>query len=269
MQRHGRASLVFTFVKSTALSLLLVSLGASPATQMPGQDDPGPSGCACGGAGAGEQGPQQAGGPQKQGVRHVPPDDAEVRLDRLFYRPGEFLSATLRLEPPHAVPQQGFHLAITGAITKDFELLRLEPTADPRFFQSPPLPIELSRQPGDVRPVDGRLMVRPGELIVALYGLVGDEAKIPDRREDRPPADLRIVADIGIVEDPEFRGVPVHVEPRIAMTDDERQVPVGGKRIGTMAVAGGLAVQIPLDEVMIRPRARRSSADSSGRPAAP
>ncbi|HEX8335688.1 MAG TPA: S8 family serine peptidase, partial [Pyrinomonadaceae bacterium] len=93
------------------------------------------------------------------------------------------------------------------------------------------------------------------EIIVAMFFPVrGEQGLDKVKRNAFGRDDAGMLSDVAVIEDKKFEGSPLKVDPRLAMTDDERQVPENGKRIGTLAVEGGLALQVPLDELIIYPR---------------
>ena len=178
---------------------------------------------------------------------------AEVRLSRLVYAPGSALTAVVSGIKP-ATPPAALRL-IVAAGSNDVEVIPLQPTARPGVFETRgSLVVETALAPGLFTRGDGVVSLRPGEKFVAMF--------LPYDGPNRPggppaPDDLyfsEIVADFGVMEDPNFNAGSLPVRPEIAMTDDEVNVPPGGKRIGTLAAPGGLALQVPLDELVFYPR---------------
>lgn len=178
---------------------------------------------------------------------------AEVRLNRLVYAPGGLLTATVSGVKsnihPHALR------LIVAAGSNDVEVLPLVATAQPGVYQTTgSLLIETPAAPGNFTRLDGNLTLVAGEKFVAMF--LPYDSPIP---ANGPPnlnelyfSDL--AADFGVMEDLTFNAGSLQVQPLVAMTDDEINVPPGGKRIGTLAAPGGLAVQVPLDELVFYPR---------------
>jgi hypothetical protein len=225
----------------------------------------------CGGAGQGsarpkDPAPAPTGEKQPDPVKPRPNSEgsvspfareAEVRLDRLVYADGETLSATVTATR-ELVTKETLQVVVASPETKDVEVLQLSPTADADTYATDGrLQVEAAAG-AKPEPNNGRLTARPNEIIVAAFFPVRGETgleKVKQNRFDRNDAGM--LTDIALIEDVEFRGSPVKVEPQLAMTEDERQVPENGKRIGTLAVEDGPALQVPLDELIIYPRDQR------------
>lgn len=170
---------------------------------------------------------------------------AEVHLDRTIYVPGSALSATV-LVGSEFLSEKNPRLIVVTPESKDVEVVSLKSAPDAGGFRTElPLPVESSASSPAVQ-LDGRLSGGPNEIIVALFNLNNAAAK--DASEEG-----MLVVDVGVMEDKNSEIAPVKLKPEIAMTPDEKQVPPGGKRIGTLASSEGGAVQIPLDELIIYP----------------
>jgi hypothetical protein len=178
---------------------------------------------------------------------------AEVRLNRIVYSPGGLLTATVS-GVPIDLPFEARRLFVTAG-SNDVEVLPLIPTDQPGVWvTASPLPVERASDPNQFRQFDGQLTLMPNQMFTAIFM----PYTAPNGPTEPPPtADplyARLAADFGVMEAPDFADAPVQVAPQIAMTDDERQIPPGGKTIGTVAASDGLALQVPLDELIFYPR---------------
>src|SRR6266404_4074527 len=172
---------------------------------------------------------------------------AEVRLNQVFYGAGNSVSATVTVEDASLIDENNRRLFVSSPDSKDVEDMPLTPTANPRVYVTAnPLIIEPARETAEAKKLDGKLVLRPNEMFAALFVLT-DSLSPNDRSNGQ------VFADFGVMEDKNFTAAQVSVDPRIALTDDEKQIPEGGKRIGTLALKGGQMVQVPLNEVVIAP----------------
>jgi hypothetical protein len=176
-------------------------------------------------------------------------DSALVQLDSRFYAAGSSLNATVTIKPAPK-NQENLLLFVASPDTKDVETMSLIPKGDGESFATDkPLRV-ISSQKG-VEKQDGQLSAAPNEILVAMFYFNKGEAKQSPMDKSKG---LSMVADFGIMEDKNFQASQVKVIPEIAMTDDEKQVPAGGKRIGTVAMREGGVVQIPVDELIFYPK---------------
>lgn len=185
---------------------------------------------------------------------------AEVRLNKLVYTPGSLLTATVS-GVAAGLPPDALRLFVTAG-SNDVEVLPLIPTARPgEYVTASALPVELAAGANQFVQLDGRLTLRPNEKFTAMfmpYSAANGPAEPPPEVD---PLFAKLAADFGLMEAAGFAGAPVQVVPQIAMTDDELNVPPGGKPIGTVAALDGLAVQVPLDELVFYPRSADQLAD--------
>ncbi|MEK6281809.1 MAG: S8 family serine peptidase [Acidobacteriota bacterium] len=173
---------------------------------------------------------------------------AEVRLNQIFYGPGNSMSVTVTVADASLINKDNQRVFVSSPDSKDVEDLPLKPTADPRvYLAAKPLIVEPALGAAEAKKLDGTLTLRPNEMFAALFVLTDSFAPNENSKG-------QVIADFGVMEDKNFATAQVSVDPRIALTDDEKQVPAGGKRIGTLALKSGQIVQVPLNEVIAAPR---------------
>jgi len=177
----------------------------------------------------------------------APPLRAEVRLDQVIYSIKEGVQATVRLMPRTPIPKNP-KLILVGSRTKDVEVVPLK-RVDARTLTTAKPTLLVEAGADGVAPDDGRLALQPGETFFAIYSVVQGQSSGPKASR---AGDL--AAAFAQLEDEKVTGQNHEVIPKLAMTDDERKVPAGGKRIGTIAPENGLPVQIALDELIFYPR---------------
>ena len=194
--------------------------------------------------------------PRPNSENYIPPfaREAEVRLDKLVYAAGDTVSATVTANR-ELITKENLQVVVASPDTKDVEVLQLTPAGDAdTYVTAGGLRVEAAAGAGP-EPNNGRLTARPNEIIVAMFFPVrGEQGLEKVKRNAFGRDDAGMLSDVAVIEDEKFQGSPLKVDPRLAMTEDERQVPENGKRIGTLAVEGGLALQVPLDELIIYPR---------------
>jgi hypothetical protein len=160
----------------------------------------------------------------------------EIRLNQIIYTPGSALSTTVTVDPAD-LDAKPLMLVVTSPDGKDVESVRLKPTTDETIFVTErPITVEFAGSTTQAQ--DGRLSVKPNEMFIAMY---------TGRAE-------HTVVDFGVMEDSKATQAPVQILPEIAMTNDERQPPPRGKRIGTVTIQGGVPAQLPVEELIFYPR---------------
>jgi hypothetical protein len=194
-----------------------------------------------------DKNPQQNTNEQPKGINIPTADGASVQLDRRFYAAGNALNATVTIKPAPA-NKENMLLFVASPDTKDVETVSLIPKADGESFVTDK-PLQIVSSQAGAQKQDGQLAAAPNEILVAMFYY--NEAKPSQANKGKGPS---LVADFGIMEDKNFQKAQVKVMPEIAMTDDEKQVPQGGKRIGTVAMREGGMVQIPVDELIFYPK---------------
>jgi len=186
----------------------------------------------------------------------IPPSNKElimaasniiVELDRLIYPEGSSITAKVIVDSG-TVALKNLALVFSSHQSKDVEVIKLVKTEnDSIYVTEKSLPVKRFTSESDTKPFDGFLTIKPNELFFAIY-YPKDSADIGKGGE------VDMVSDFGLFEDREFIDSPFRVIKELAMTDDETQVPPGGKKIGTVTVKNGLPIQFPVDELVIYPR---------------
>jgi hypothetical protein len=173
---------------------------------------------------------------------------ATVRLNQIVYSQESALSAVVKAGRG-SIPDDDLRLFVAPG-GKDVEVIDLKVAAeDGVYITAASLPIQLLSDIAPVRQLDGKLTLAPNEIFL-VFLVVRQKTK-----ED--PNSIKsslIAAAFGLMEDTKFGNAPVEIHPEIAMTEDEKKIPSGGKRIGTLASKTGPPVQIPVDELIIYPR---------------
>ena len=179
----------------------------------------------------------------------IPSLDFEVRVDRVIYRANSTLSALVHLGP--GVVTNNLQLVLASPTSGDVEVVPLISTDTPNVYTTMfALPVSLLTSSESAQPMDGIFRAGSNEMFVAMFV----PERLPLRPNDPVPNVPDLVADYGVMESPGFAAAPVQVVPQLAMSDDEINVPTGGKRIGTLAIANGPIGQVALDELIIHPR---------------
>jgi subtilase family protein len=171
---------------------------------------------------------------------------AEIHLNRVVFTDGSDLSATVSLAPGSGAPSEP-QLVLAGGTSGDVEVVRLVPGLTPRTYVTETHVPVVGSQRRNAISGDGVFVLAPNEIFTAFF------LARPDDRLESGEHD-RVVAAIGLMADPGFERSPVLIVPELAMTDDEREVPEGGKQVGTIASPDGAAVQLPVDELILHPR---------------
>jgi len=170
-----------------------------------------------------------------------------LELDRTVYPEGTSISAKLYIDSGD-VHIKNPAILYSAPQSKDVEAIKLVKTSNDSVYETErSLPIKPFTSDGDVKVNDGSLTLKPNEMFFGIY-LPKDSADMgnhigPD-----------FVADFGIMEDKNFRESPFQIISQLAMTEDEINIPPGGKRIGTVTVNQGYPIQLPVDELIIYPR---------------
>lgn len=181
---------------------------------------------------------------------------AQIWLDKLVYEEHDEVHGFVRMHGGDALPDPV--IVFAGPTSGDVEAVRLRPSGIPGVLETvEPVPVALAHA-GSVGALDGTLSLAPGELFVALFSAVGPE-ELRSRAANRPDGSL--VCAVGLMRDASPADALTRIMPEIAMSDDERQVPTGGKPLGTLAGEGGTPVQLPLDELVFAPRGREELDD--------
>lgn len=173
---------------------------------------------------------------------------AIVRFDSLFYDVGGRASITLSVVEGTLAAKR-VPIVVVSPETGDLEVLTAEPTKHGREYRTTaPLPLAgATTEPATQ--LDGVLAAKPGEFIYALF--------YPDYpREPKLAGTAQVVFDVAILDGGLAAPQP-QVLAELAMTDDERRPPPGGKTIGTIVEEHGLPLQLPVDELIFYPRDAR------------
>ena len=182
------------------------------------------------------------------GVDWRPTRQLEVRLNQLFYQPGEWISPQLLIHNGQlAAPDLG--LVLVAPQSHDLEVIRLRRAPDGSRYEPEVPSIRAAVFDGEAsaKKLDGALALRPNEVFFALY--------YPDPVRDAAVLHgEKVIADFGIRLDPAFPGAAPQVVSELALTKDELAPPPGAKKVGTLLSAGGLPVQVATEELIIRPR---------------
>jgi hypothetical protein len=173
------------------------------------------------------------------------PSGIELRLNRVIYGIGETISATLDLGS-YLVSVDQLHVVVSAPGSGDLELLTLSRLSSSRFVSANTISIGPVAGAGSVRVMDGELLLGPGEQFVAMW--YADHLT-----PGQPALEEAMVWDFGLRADPQATGAAVQVVAGVAMTEDELNVPPGGKPIGTLISEDGMAVQLPLNELIFFP----------------
>src|SRR4030095_16953520 len=170
-----------------------------------------------------------------------------LELDRTVYPEGSSISATLYIDSGN-VNIKNPAILYSAPQSKDVEVVKLVKTQnDSIYVTERPLTIKPFSSDGDVHVNDGFLTLKPNEMFFGIY--------IPKDSSDMGnQIGPDFISDFGIMEDKNFRDSPFEVIPKLAMTEDEINIPPGGKRIVTVTVNQGLPIQLPVDELIIYPR---------------
>lgn len=167
---------------------------------------------------------------------------AEVRLNRLIYAPGDTLTAVVSVADAAFITGENLALVIAGTETKDMEVLPLATTGNPqRLFTSGKILCQISNG-GALKVNDGVLNGKPNEKFVAFFAYKENAIAKPS-----------VATDFGIFFDPQFKGSAVIVEPKIALTADEKQPPADSRPFGTALVKNSLPVQLATEELLFCP----------------
>ncbi len=163
------------------------------------------------------------------------PAKLKLTLDALFYADGDALSVQLELGDikPEA---ESLKVAVAGPDSDDAELVTLARQADGSYQSTTPLPVKAS---DSVKPNDGTLSLKPGELFSALYFVDKSDPAFADVSEE-------LVSDFAFLEDPEATQ-PI-IEPAVALSDDEDHP---DKPSGTLLQKDSLPVQIATHELVL------------------
>ncbi|OLC30486.1 MAG: hypothetical protein AUH31_04580 [Armatimonadetes bacterium 13_1_40CM_64_14] len=172
---------------------------------------------------------------------YAPTGGPEIRLDRIVYPEGSTISAAVTVEQG-VLPPEALQVYIVAPDSKDVEIVKLQRTTDPTVYVTErALPIKLASQ-GPAQKQDGSLTLLPNETFLALFTL-NPQVK-----------GATVVGDFGLLEDRHFTKSQVKVVPAIDVRGEDKPAALGKTRFGTVHVAGGLPVQIPVDELIIYPR---------------
>jgi subtilisin family serine protease len=171
--------------------------------------------------------------------------EATIRLNQIVYAPKSSLSAAVRANS-RSISREDLRLFVVAPDGKDVEVITLKASIEPDLYTSATsLPIELVSDTTHVKQLDGKLTLKPNELFLVMLIL-------REKGKDIIKSKL-VAAAFGLMEDANFQGAPVEINSEIAMTEDERKIPPGGKQIGTIASKTGPPVQLPIDELIIYP----------------
>jgi subtilase family protein len=174
---------------------------------------------------------------------YAPSGGLEVRLDRIVYPEGSSISATVTVE--QRPPAEALQIYLVAPDSKDVEIVKLQRTSDPTTFVTErALPITLARQ-GPAQKQDGRLTLQPNETFLALFTANPQVKGAP------------VVGDFGLLEDRQFKKAQLQIVPGIDVRGEDKPAAPGKTRFGTVHVAGGLPVQIPVDELIVYPRSAK------------
>jgi hypothetical protein len=172
----------------------------------------------------------------------------ELRLSQLFYGAGDRVSAVLQGSNGAILRDDQVAVLLVGASGQDLEYLIMQRSGEPGVYVSvDTIPILAQDGTTEVTQYDGSLVLQPQEILTALY--------YPNHATDGAVlSGEQVVPDFAFMEDPTMLDTGYHVDARIALTDDERDPPAGGKPLGTLASASALPVQLPTDELILQPR---------------
>jgi subtilisin family serine protease len=170
---------------------------------------------------------------------------AELHFNRRIYSAEDSILVNVKINQGSIQLNEYLKVYILSPDSKDIEVVSLKRSnGDNTFTAEKPLPINQAAQNGKAQPLNGELTLRPNEKAVALFFVPKEEGK--DEFKE-------VIADFALLEDKNFKGSQSKIMPELAMTEDEKIIPEGGKRIGTIATEKSLPVQIPLNELIICP----------------
>lgn len=170
-----------------------------------------------------------------------------LELDRTVYPQGTSISATLYIDSGN-VNIKNPAILYSAPKSKDVEVIKLVKSSnDSIYVTERPLSIIPYTSDGDVKVNDGFLTLKPNEMFFGIY-IPKDSADMGNK------IGPDFISDFGIMEDKNFRDSPFEIIQKLAMTEDEINIPPGGKRIGTVTINQGLPIQLPVEELIIYPR---------------
>jgi hypothetical protein len=189
--------------------------------------------------------------------------DIRVQLNQLIYADGDSISVTVHFGGGCREPEEDVVPVVLGApSSRDIEVLALTRAGNGTYVTDKSVTVRRCESTADVDRLNGVLSLQPNEMFFAMYFIDTKRLRTADTTK------AEVVVDQAIMEDPSAgQGAPIEVIPELAMTDDERRVPPGGKRIGTVLRPGGLPVQLPVDELVlfpVRPSDLEAFLDESG-----
>lgn len=170
------------------------------------------------------------------------PSGTRIELNQRMYGLDDEIHAVLTLSYDSEAPE--LYAQVVSTFTGDVELITLKRDQESSRMFRTQTGLFMVQDSANIH--DTQLSVLPGDRVAVLFHTEQDISQTE--------SDEQVVGDFALIEDLDFTGSPVYLDPEIAASADELNPHPAGKRLGTLLARNGWPIQIPIDEVVFFPR---------------